>query len=984
MDVDLYENMYKSYFNFVQSYQSKIGKTFLPKGFLHALVFEPASLSEFDLDSTSIKLVQFNEDAVKSFSTDPDDTLNRIFDDLDSKFETSNKIGRGIKSKSLVSWDVLEELNKNSYYWEGLEAYWTGATPLGPDVIRAVDADTTRILGWCGDPKKPGEWNHHGLVMGHVQSGKTTNYSALIAKALDTGYRHIIILAGITNSLRRQTQERIDEVILGFSSANNETTSATKIGVALYRRPGRSPLSMTTESSDFNAKVKQSIVTHEDPDRELIWVIKKNVKVLEALTQWLTEKLGAGEKLKNPLLVIDDEADNASIDTSIAGNTPSAINHGIRTLLRTSERYSYVGYTATPFANIFIDSEKEGDELISDELFPSDFIYSLDAPSNYVGPHKIFNPEHELFEKCVFNLNEIEEHPIYSDHLKHVDSIPPRHKSGLQIEELPQSLIDSVYLFIMFVAWRIKNKRGDKHASMLINVSLFNAVQEQIYRHVINVLKSAKQAIIAKALHPQWNTNVILNRMHTAFAFYKYDQDGNCTFEDLLPYLETAIARIETVVVNMKGEELRYGEVQHDKGKFVLAIGGLALSRGLTLEGLAVSYIIRNVGAKDTLLQTARWFGYRPGYESMCRVIMPELLEGRFIETAETVDELRADLDRMIALEKTPKEFGLRVRHSGFGLAVTASTKLGASKKMKLAGDYSRRHYQGAEVWNSKTRNEANLALAHDFLNEVVSTKASQQISIGDKDKSNFLLRLNDIDSVIRLLNRWESPQVDFALVSDSKNNLLTDYINSRRTELSEWDIFIPFSYSARDTKGAPDPISAHKTLASNDWFSMMSAKGQFEPTTVLRQRNNAVYVSERDDSGKRDTSRLLLTAKRQLSSNIMSDLTVGMTTEQLGELKDLEHCKKQGDETIKLSDEIFNRLERPLLMIHFLQIKMPNDEPRHQSDLDEDSPVVSISVAFPSTSMGIQEKEYLVNDVFLKQYEEMQQYETSDEAIDD
>jgi len=326
----------------------------------------------------------------------------------------------------------------------------------------------------------------------------------------------------------------------------------------------------------------------------------------------------------------------------------------------------------------------------------------------------------------------------------------------------------------------------------------------------------------------------------------------------------------------------------------------------------------------------------------------------------------------------------LRVRHSGFGLAVTASTKLGSSTKFRWAGDYSRRHYQGAEVWNSVGRNQKNTAISRRFLERIVEDEQTRRVSLGTKDKSNFLLRTQDIDSIIQLLNDWESPQVEFSLISDTKNNLLTEYINSRRVELSEWDIFLPFSQKAKSKGKNIPPLPVGNHLSSEKWFNDLSKGSPFTSTTVFRQRTNARYTTTEDENGKQDTSRLLLTAKRQLSGNIMSDLTIGMAADQLNALAELESRKKQGEEDVQLSKEIFNRLERPILMIHFLQVDVPPADGDRDDCLDNSTPVVAVSIAFPGTNLEIREKEYLVNNVFLKQIEEMRQYVTSDEIIDE
>lgn len=989
-----------SYREFVTRHLESIGKTSLPKGFLEKVVYERSSLPSFGVEDELLGYIEAIAGLLEA-ARNPAEMKARLFDELELRFEVEQREAFSIKGRGLVSWDVRSAL-KDSYYWSALETFWEKKSSLGSKVIRTVDNDTTDILSWCGDPHDTGSWKRRGLVMGHVQSGKTTNYSALIAKAFDSGYRHIIILAGITNSLRRQTQERLDEVILGFSS---ETLYApgtgNKIGVAFYRKSGKVPLSLTTESSDFNKNMHRSLVTHEDPERDIIWVVKKNVSVLKSLNAWLTEKLGAGEKLRNPLLVIDDEADNASIDTSLSGgNTPSSINAQIRILLKTSERYSYVGYTATPFANIFIDPDQTGDEILADELFPADFIYSLEPPDNYVGPHKIFNMDHDLYKKCVVDLNETEEEPLYSGLIKHSDVIPPRHKSKLQVDELPQTLIDAIYLFITFTAWRIANARDDSHASMLINVSLFNAVQEQIWRHTKDVIAATSQAVVAKACHSEWAKNNVLARMHQVFNYYGYDTESGMQFTDLLPYLEKAIDRIELAVVNMQGEELKYKKDEDGNGKFIIAIGGLALSRGLTLEGLAVSYIIRNVGAKDTLLQTARWFGYRPSYATMCRIFMPQLLESKFIETADTVNELRDDLKRMVGLKLTPSEFGLRVRHSGHGLAVTASSKLGTAEKVRIEGDFARRHYQVAEIWNRQCENISNARVVHDFLPEALKALTPDQPE-RRSDSNVLVFRTRATDAVVQLLNNWASPQIELQLIAADEpspgqpkgGNLLANYVSARRSEMKEWDVAIPFSNQSKAELN-PKPISVNSLFAEKSWFDEIKASQPLDEDLVLRQRKTAMFATDKTENFGDDTRRIVISKNRQIASNIIGDLTLGMNKDTAEYLKGRDkearaQRKEKGDTAISVSNELMDRLERPLLLIHPLQIKL-NTEPEQHADeanenaLQESTCVFTMSVAFPGSNIKSQTREYQGNVVLRRMIEQMNEYSQTDEVVDD
>lgn len=277
---------------------------------------------------------------------------------------------------------------------------------LPPRVVSELDDVTDHVLGLLEDPARSGAWRQQGLVVGHVQSGKTGNYTGLICKAADAGYKVIVVLAGIHNSLRSQTQIRLDEGFLGYAREFGlADPRRTRVGVGLID-PTAVADSVTTrdERGDFSRTVAQQAQIHAGGN-VLLFVVKKNVRVLRNLIEWA--KLSAKKPIANgtsvvgdvPLLVIDDEADQASIDTKVqafdengqpdADHDPSAINFEIRKLLETFERRAYVGYTATPFANVFIHPEGKVDEGGLD-LYPRHFIVNLSAPTNYFGPSRIF------------------------------------------------------------------------------------------------------------------------------------------------------------------------------------------------------------------------------------------------------------------------------------------------------------------------------------------------------------------------------------------------------------------------------------------------------------------------------------------------------------------------------------------------------------------------------------------------------------------
>ena len=335
-----------------------------------------------------------------------------------------------------------------------------------PRMVQSLSDVTARILGHLQDPHSEGTtWNRRGLVIGHVQSGKTANYTGTIARAADAGYKFIIVIAGIHNNLRKQTQERIDEAFIGRSSDPDDRRS---IGVGL--EPGYPhPATLTNINEDFNKNTAaKSGWKINDFSKPIILVIKKNVTTLTALHKWLKElnAEGDGRISDVPMLLIDDEADNASINTNKEDLDPTRTNAMIRRILGLFAKSCYVGYTATPFANIFINPEAY-DEDVREELFPRDFIYCLDAPTTYFGAEKVFLNE-ETSESTVRPIDDCE------------DLIPYSHKRDDPVAELPPSLYRALDEFI--VARAIRNLRGqtNKHCSMMINVSRFVPVQKAV------------------------------------------------------------------------------------------------------------------------------------------------------------------------------------------------------------------------------------------------------------------------------------------------------------------------------------------------------------------------------------------------------------------------------------------------------------------------------------------------------------------------
>ncbi len=361
---------------------------------------------------------------------------------------------------------------RNWHYWRRYRDYLE--SKLSDTVVEGLDEATDDILGLLEDPERTDPWDRRGLVVGHVQSGKTSNYSGLICKAADAGYKIIIVLAGMHNNLRSQTQMRLEESFLGYETTIDRDPGMP-IGVAEFGEDLKTNSATTrAENGDFNKAIAKHFHGISPEERPWLFVVKKQKTVLTALLHWIQTRVADstdasdGRKLvtKLPLLMIDDEADNASVDTGEqifnddgtpdVEHLPKTINSLIRQVLHAFTRKAYVGYTATPFANIFIHHKgataKEGPDL-----FPRSFIINLAAPSNYVGPTRMFGKLTKEGRNGALPLSrDITDH--YDPELD-LGWMPPKHKKthvpthhGQEI--IPPSLREAICVFVLACAVR--------------------------------------------------------------------------------------------------------------------------------------------------------------------------------------------------------------------------------------------------------------------------------------------------------------------------------------------------------------------------------------------------------------------------------------------------------------------------------------------------------------------------------------------------
>lgn len=581
-----------------------------------------------------------------------------------------------------------------------------------PDVVKATDKITSKILDHLEDPEKEGRWARRGLVVGHVQSGKTANYIGLIAKAADAGYRVIVVLGGMLNSLRNQTQARIESDFVGKCSKTRQL-----IGVArLDSDPAhpRHPLPFTSDDKDFNkAFACQAAVGLDQLKVPVVFVIKKNVSTLKTIREWLFEN-NRHDLREYPLLLIDDEADNASVNTNDKDKDPTAINCGIRSLLCMFSRSSFIGYTATPFANIFIDPD-ETEKMLGDDLFPKDFILSLDPPTNYFGAEEVFGSLDENRgddSRYVYYINDNE------------DVLPLKHKKDFEPAQMPDSMKRAIDCFLLAKTIRLLRGQIKKHHSMMINASRFTAIQEEIKTLVTAFVEERKDAIRNYSALPKDEALQCCSIADMKAVFdEEYSQLGQ-SWSAIQKRLNDAVSYVSIISINTRSDDvLDYTTSDWPDGRSLIVVGGMSLSRGLTLEGLSVSYILRNSTAYDTILQMGRWFGYRDGYKDLCRVFITPKAASDYAHISEAVEELRDDFRQMDALGLTPMDFGLRVRRHPTSLEITARNKMRTAEIVTREIALSGRFVETYRLINGRD------ALEHNFATLTATVERARKFS---------------------------------------------------------------------------------------------------------------------------------------------------------------------------------------------------------------------------------------------------------------
>lgn len=706
-------------------------------------------------------------------------------------------------SKANREWFETPDLDKGVFWPPVREDI---SSNLGYEAIESIDEESNKIMAYGGPPYKPGI-RARGLVVGHVQSGKTTNFISVAAKAADEGYRLIVVLSGMTESLRQQTQERL------LDSLVSHTRSRWHL--------------LTTMEEDFQETKNQAKLGN--PNERMLAVVKKNVHRLRRLNDWLDS---AEDYLHGcPIMIIDDEADQASVNVANDKNDQrkrSSINAEISRLVARN-RTSYIAYTATPFANVLIDPNDE------DDLYPRDFIVSLPTPKGYFGPEQIFGrgeipgeDSGQAVKPLVDALRSIPEEDL--------SSIRPM---GLAIDEWTPSFSTSLrqatiwFLLATSVRW-LRGQRG-KHSTMLIHSSWLTQAHVEIESAVAEGLKDIERDHESHAL------------LDEAKQLWYDEQKRGCIyqfeFEEVYAQIGQIIQECALHVDNGESEtRINYGAAS---GQTVIAIGGNTLARGITLEGLVVSYFARTSRTYDTLLQMGRWFGYRPGYEDLVRIYMPEKLSEWYAELSTVEADFRQDISRFDRLEMSPLEARARIRSSDV-MEVTSRIKMKNSQTAVM--NYSGKRVQTLLFYErDRSWLQGNFAAARNLFAKLTSLTIEQ----GSRNGTKIFYEVPN-EVILDFLKEYSF--AEGKADSGSKKKLVTEYIKreAKSESITSWNIsfFGQRRSPTPDGRGIPlgldtviNPVTRRKLKSS------VTGRARLQGLVGPTDRVNDLRISNRERS---------------------------------------------------------------------------------------------------------------------------------------
>jgi Z1 domain len=669
------------------------------------------------------------------------------------------------------------------------------------DSVQQLQDSTAKILESMDDPQRPGSWDWRGLVVGNVQSGKTASYAGVVNRAADAGYRIIIVLAGMHKILRLQTQKRFDQDVLGYDT-NPKTRLPNQplriVGVGEFNRNLMvDSLTMSELNGDFSQRVADQ-TTFAPDSKPCLFIVKKNASVLRNLNNWIARLPDPAKAA--PVLVIDDEADQASVDTGdqplLEDGTfdedydPKRVNGEIRKLLTKFRRRVYVGYTATPFANIFIHDERAAKDYGPD-LFPSTFIVSLTPPDDYFAPAAVFGTNDEADNPGLPLVRPVDQSGENWIPERHDKTLRPRFNGR---DVIPPSLEKAIDTFLLTCAARGARGQNREHNSMLVHISRFVDVHVEVHRQVEKYLSETRAMIsnrdreTLQRLKDMWDQDYLPTT--TAVSSTVYGRNSiNVTWNQVCAQLPDTSDKIQIITANGKTKADIDYDAYKETGFSVIAVGGDKLSRGLTLEGLSVSYFLRISRQYDSLLQMGRWFGYRRGFADLCRLYTTPDMEDWFRYVATAQEELRAQFFDMALTNATPKEFGLKIAVHDV-LEVTAKNKQRHAEERQSS--YAGEGKVQTVMFRDRPTIDRNAGVTDDFLRSLgEGTESPLRRGSAGKTAQGTLWRGISGRDVAGYLRSLAFPPESLQVNGNKLATYITDQLTMNPPELTDWTIFL-------------------------------------------------------------------------------------------------------------------------------------------------------------------------------------------------
>lgn len=698
-------------------------------------------------------------------------------------------------------------------HWPALQGYLLNAKNWDHESIESIDESSSEVVSLLANPSLD-QFRCRGLVVGYVQSGKTANMTAVIAKAVDAGYNLIVVLGGVTNKLRAQTQRRLESDILE------------------RHRPLWQLYTTVDDDGDFSRPANGQFTMPVTGRAQLV-VMKKETSRLGTFLRTI-ERTPTSVLKSLKTLIIDDECDQASVDSSTKDNSPTRINEAIRKIIRALPAVSYVGYTATPFANVFINPHE------SDDLYPEDFITDLPRPRDYFGSREVFG----------FDPDDADEDDGASAGLDMIRLIPAEEVAKISptsakdrasfTPKITPQLDRALLWFILSCAVRRRRGQQSSHVTMLVHTSQFvkqharmsEAIREWLERNGPTIASGSGEIWVPlKNVWAEETTRVPLDG----------DDEQELTPESLLPHLKDVLGKLEVVVENGESvERLNFTE----EPKTYIVVGGSVLARGLTLEGLSVSFFLRTSQQYDTLLQMGRWFGFRHGYADLPRLWTTGNLASNFRALSRIEKEIREDIALYRVRKATPLDLAVKVREIP-GLAITSAAKMRHAYRASIS--FEGKHVQTIRFDHRKDNIvSANWTAAGRLIDD-----AKVQ---GNFEEGKALFTQVPLAVVRKFLR-------DFQICDqhlDLKQDLLLNYLDRAADGLPIWNVAI-----VGPAKGQPSsrslgflgtvPVNRRSKLAESDEYADIKA--------LMSKRD--ILVDADDRSMKASDSWADLKAKR-------------------------------------------------------------------------------------------------------------------------